>query len=104
MERDWRAFPELRTWEWVAFGAVIANFLAFLLISLWLGGTAWTGMIEKGKYYLGANGRFAEVSQGVYRYSEIHARLMVISMIGGLALLVAAKVRESLSSEDTPTD
>ena len=104
LERDWRSFPELRTWEWIAFGGVIANFLAFFVISLWLGGTAWNGTVENGKYYLGEHGRFTEVSQRVFRYSRIHAGLMVISMLAGLVLLVAAKIRESLSSEGTPSD
>jgi hypothetical protein len=104
MKRDWRAFPQLRTWEWAAFSAVIANFLAFFVVSLWLGGTAGNGMVENGKYYLGTHGRLIEVSHDIFRYSEIHERLMIVSMVGCLALLVAAKVRESLSSEGSPTD
>jgi hypothetical protein len=56
------------------------NFVTFLGTSLFLGGDALGGKIENGLYYLGSHGRYTEVSEQVFEYSEAHARSVEISL------------------------
>ena len=81
-------------------GALIANFAAFFIASLWLGGSATNGMIEGGKYYLGQHNTFTEVSKQVFSYSQIHERMMIVGHVAALGLLMFAKVRE-MTAQDT---
>ncbi len=57
----------------------IANFGAFLLISLWLGGDAVNGHSMNGHYFLNDHGQLTETTRGVFLYSKIHAYSLFIS-------------------------
>src|SRR6266516_3997378 len=61
-----------------------ANFLLFLTISQFIGGSALNGMIQNGHYFLGEHGRYVEVSSLAYRYSQIHTYSLVVTTIVGL--------------------
>ena len=76
----------------------VANWLACGAVALWLGGDAWGGYIESGRYYVGGHGRYAEVSHVAYVYSKIHVVVSIVLLpIGAVAGLIAAIVREHLS-------
>ena len=47
------------------------NFVALVLSLFILRGSAWDGMVEGQKYYLGTHGRYTEVSRWVFRLSEL---------------------------------
>jgi hypothetical protein len=60
---------------------VLLNFVSFFVGAIYLGGDALNGKIENGHFYLANHGKLTEVSEGVYRYSQIHA-LSVFLLIG----------------------
>src|SRR5262245_49833891 len=63
---------EMRRWAGILgatlFFVAIANFLAFCIVSLIIGGEAVSGKVEDGRYYVRHRGRYTEVSQGVWTY------------------------------------
>jgi hypothetical protein len=71
----------------VLFYVALGNFLAFAIISAFLGGTAPNGKIEDGHYYVGDHNRYTEVSKIVFEYSRIHTTSMFVTH--GLAFLAA---------------
>ena len=72
---------------WIVLLAVI-NFLAYVLISLHLGGDAVNGKIDSGHYYLGSHGHYTEVSQRVFTYSRWHT--YAVWFTHGLAFITAS--------------
>jgi hypothetical protein len=52
----------------------IANFLAFFVMAVYLGGDAVNGKVTADHFYLMSHGRYTEVSESIYRYSLWHAR------------------------------
>lgn len=57
----------------------VFNFIAFWLIAIFIGGDAYSGKSEAGKYYLSLHGNYTEVSFWVYCYSWAH---MVLAFVG----------------------
>src|SRR5436309_3291332 len=55
------------------FFVAVANFAAFWIIGVTIGGDAINGRAEDGRYYLANHGRYTEVSESVWTYSRIHA-------------------------------
>ena len=54
----------------------VLNFLLFWIIGLSIGGDAYSGKIEDGRYFLKGNGRYpryTEVTEAVWTYSKVHA-------------------------------
>jgi hypothetical protein len=66
-------------WGFAALTA--ANFIAFLIIAIYLGGDAINGYARAGHYFLGAhsNGPFTEVSHAIFTYSLWHALSVIAS-------------------------
>jgi hypothetical protein len=65
--------PTKRRDIYLCIGAIaFANFLLFLTVSQFLGGSAPNGYTRNGRFYLGEHGRYTQVSSAVYRYSQIH--------------------------------
>jgi hypothetical protein len=65
------------------------NFAAFVVMDFWIGGTASSGKIVDGRFYVGMHGTFTEVSHAVFVYSTYHT----YSALPGFVLaLVAARV------------
>lgn len=46
--------------------------LSWMVVSLCLGGDAFLGKEEGGKYFLGSHGGYTEVSRSVFIYCQIH--------------------------------
>jgi hypothetical protein len=65
--------PTVRRLLWFGFTLGIVNFLAFVALSIYLGGDALNGHVINGHYFLGSHGRYTEVSQRVFQYSRWHA-------------------------------
>jgi hypothetical protein len=65
----------------------IANFVCFFAGAAYLGGDALNGKSDHGRFFLGSHGKLTEVSEAVYRYSQLHA-LSVLLLIG-LVLIVS---------------
>jgi hypothetical protein len=59
------------------------NVLAFISVSVYLGGDALNGYVRGGEYFLCAHGRCVEVTKAVWTYSYWHA-------IGSFGLMVLA--------------
>jgi hypothetical protein len=54
----------------------VVNFLLFWIIALSLGGDAYSGKIEDGRYFFKSNHRdprYTEVTKAVWTYSKVHA-------------------------------
>jgi hypothetical protein len=49
-----------------------ANFTVFIMLSFYLGGDAWNGHEEGGKYFLDSHGKLTEVTRAVFTYSWWH--------------------------------
>ena len=73
------------------------NAFACFVSSAVLGGTAYYGKAENGRYFLGqhagdaAAGRMTEVGPGVYRYSLWHLRSVAVTSVLGIAAGLIAK-------------
>lgn len=66
---------------WVAILAIftIANFLAFVVVSLSHGGDAWNGQVVAGAYFVGSHGHYTKVSRNFWIYSYYHTLLLCIT-------------------------
>jgi hypothetical protein len=64
-----------------------ANFLAFVVIPIMIGGDAINGYAENGRYFLRMHGRTTEVSEAVFNYSGLHAISVFITH--ALAMVMA---------------
>jgi hypothetical protein len=74
--------------RWVIYPSVAivaANFVTFILGSVYLGGDALNGHVLSGHYFLCAHGSCTEVSSSVWHYSYWHAW----AAIGGIFLVFA---------------
>lgn len=66
------------------------NFFAFWYGALVLGGDAGNGKEEGGRFFVGAHGKYTEVTEGVYRYSRFHLlSLLVTHPLGMVAGLIS---------------
>ena len=67
---------------WLAVTVVavgFANFLAFFVESLALGGDALNGRVTDGHYFIASHGTYTEVTQAVWTVSRIHAIATFVS-------------------------
>ena len=66
------------------------NFFAFWYGALILGGDAVNGKEEGGRFFVGAHGKYTEVTEGVYRYSRFHVLSLLVThslgMVAGFIL------------------
>ena len=66
------------------------NFFAFWYGALILGGDAFNGKEDGGRFFVGMHGKYTEVTEGVYRYSRFHFLSLLVThssgMIAGLIL------------------
>jgi hypothetical protein len=77
----------------VFLGALL-NFTVFCLVGMAIGGTAVTGKVEGGRYYVANHGRLTEVSREVWVYSDRHTRSTWITHpLAVLAFVVMASSR-----------
>src|SRR5439155_26242840 len=75
------------------FFAGLANFTAFWIAAVILGGDAEGGRIQDGRYYLSIHGRLTEVSRGTYFYSRAHTHSVWITHpLAILAALAASRI------------
>jgi hypothetical protein len=73
-------------------GMAVLNFLLFCAISVCIGGSAWSGKVEDGRYFLSMNGRLTEVSHGVWTYSRYHEFTMLVLWVSMFVVLGVAHV------------
>ncbi len=59
----------------------IVNFAAFVIISGFIGGDAFSGHVLDGHYYLKSHGKLTEVSRWVFIYSLCHAGFTIASFV-----------------------
>jgi hypothetical protein len=75
-----RLLPKLRN-ALIAIGFL--NFVLFIVGTLYLGGDAWSGKIEGGKYYVWGyhNGtkEYSEVSRAAFDYSRFHVYSVMVT-------------------------
>lgn len=65
--------PRLKRLSIALVAVAAANFLAFFVISLSLGGDALNGKVDGDHYFLGSHGRYREVPRRIFDYSRWHA-------------------------------
>jgi hypothetical protein len=69
----------------------VLNFCAFWYSALILGGDAGNGKKDGGRFFVGAHGKYTEVTEWVYRYSRFHCLSLLVThslgMVAGLILL-----------------
>ena len=56
-----------------------ANFAAFWLVALFIGGDAISGKAVAGHYFLSSHGHLTEVSRAVFVYSKWHVRSLFVT-------------------------
>jgi hypothetical protein len=85
--RDFRAVEDMSRWRRVVslIGAVLCcggflNYLVWWAICISIGGDASLGKVEDGKYFLGSHGRYTEVSESTFVYSQWHTRSAWLSL------------------------
>ena len=69
----------------VVFAVCMANFVAFVLVAIAIGGDAINGYEAHGRYFLRMNRRVTEVSESVFTYSKWHATSVWITHPLGMA-------------------
>ena len=57
----------------------LANFAAFSVVAVAIGGDALSGKVEAGHVFVANHGRFIEVSQDMFTYSLRHARRQFVT-------------------------
>lgn len=57
----------------------ILNFIAFIIVSMVIGGSAPNGYEKDGKYFLSEHGKETEVTKQVWDYSLWHTRSLIIT-------------------------
>jgi len=76
------------------------NFASFWIAALILGGDAVNGKTDGQRYFLGSHGRYTEVSQSTFEYSNFHTHSVWIThplaFVGGF-ILVWLKQKEKAS-------
>ena len=82
-------------WQLVAMICML-NFLAFWLLAVLLGGTAWLGARKGGYYFLGNHGRLTRVDSWVYWYSMVHTTSQLLTF----PLAIFAGYRASEERDD----
>jgi hypothetical protein len=72
-----------------------------LVGSFFLGGDAFGGKEEGGRYYLASHGRYTEVSRGVFAYSRIHGYTALTGWgIAMVAALAGHQLRKDTKKDD----
>ena len=103
---DWdSAFPKLVPRKWlenkpklrlvleVASVVMLLNIFAFMLGAFLVGGSAWTGQVIDGRYFVGSHSELTEVSRAAYVYSQWHTISTMVMTPLGLLLGLATRKR-----------
>jgi hypothetical protein len=87
--------PPIPLWMKCVGAIWIANFVVFVLVAQYLGGSALNGYARDGHYFLGqhSQGPFVEVSRDVFLYSKWHSIALFVSMIAVVLIHFAQKRR-----------
>ena len=54
----------------------IANFAVYVGVAIWLGGDAFNGHSDAGRYFLAMRGHLTEVSRGVFQFSRWYTYIL----------------------------
>ena len=71
----------LSRFKYIFFKASGLNFLAFIAITLLIGGAATWGYQKDGHFFVDQHGRYVEVSKGLYEFSSIHGIYSVLTVL-----------------------
>jgi hypothetical protein len=72
----------------------IVNFSTYFFIGLHLGGYAYLGKAEAGRYFLVSHGAYTVVGRETYLYSEWHGLAVLVNfLVMGLLLLAVVVTR-----------
>ena len=100
-----RKIPARTACDWaVAIWVILtlANFLVFALIALHLGGTAVSGRVSDGHFFLGSHSRYTEVSRQVFIYSRWHCYSVFITFAVSFAAAFGLQRRGRDGKRQTP--
>ena len=85
--------------------AGLVNFVLFMTVCAFLGGSAANGIIRSGRFYVGEHGKITEVSEGAYRFSQIHGYITFGMLFLSLPTLgYANSVKKRAESYPFPPD
>jgi hypothetical protein len=81
----------------------LANFLVWSLVgAVFLGGSAFHGKQEVGRYFLADHGHYREVSRGTFTYSRIHGYTAFAGLgLGVCASLAGYQLRKDAKRNET---
>jgi hypothetical protein len=82
-----RRLKKRSKWLTVIFQVACLNFVFFLGIALFLGGSAANGHSANGHYFLGNHGRMTEVSGATFTYSLIHTYVSMALILVSILLM-----------------
>lgn len=69
------------------FAITILNFFVFFVVATLIGGDAFNGKIEDGKYYVASKGTYTEVSKAVFTYSRCHVYSLFVTFAAGICAM-----------------
>jgi hypothetical protein len=65
---------------WVVCLGLVANWFAFGIITMSLGGEGWSGYAVDGHYFLRSHGHDTETSWAVWEYTRMHATFSFVTL------------------------
>jgi hypothetical protein len=75
----------MRVWKIIAFSG-LAVWFSWMVASAFIGGDAFSGKTEGGKYFLGRHGHYTEVSKNVFTFNLFHGFVAWTSF--GISVLI----------------
>ncbi len=67
----------------------VPNLFVLFGLSIWLGGDAWYGKVEAGRYFVGSKGHLTEVSRFAYHLSlyQLYSVFFGYAAVFGLSII-----------------
>lgn len=82
------------------FTLAIVNFILFFIISLIIGGTAISGFVSDGHYYVKDHGKITETSSFVWYFSKIHSISVFITHPVGIIAVIFYNISKYISKRN----
>ena len=80
------------------------GFVSLLVIAVTFGGYAQGGKIENGKYFIGMNGVYSEVSRNAWVLSYIHAFVVMLLTVAAMFAIPIAAGPNTEEQNDPETE
>lgn len=88
----------VRYWRNGIIAVLVVDFLGMIVHDGLLGGSALVGRVVDGHYFVGARGRYTEVSQTAFEYSRLHGNIFFVVVGVGMFVLFFLVLHELTKS------